>query len=249
MVRYRAVVAYDGSFCQGFQIQAGVPTIQGELEQALTRVLSTPTGVTGAGRTDAGVHATGQVIAFDAAWRHRDDALLKALNMALPPYIAVQSIRQHPGFHPRFDALSRTYRYDVAETDVRQPLLQQRAWQVTPVLSRDILHRAAALLVGEHDFATFGSPPKEGEHTVRQVFVSAWSEQSADYGALLSYRIEATAFLKHMVRRIVAMLVAAGRGWITFEQFERAFRSADLKHAKPPAPPQGLFLESVKYSD
>lgn len=209
----------------------------------------TPTGVTGAGRTDTGVHATGQVIAFDAEWRHSDTALLKALNMALPPAIAVQSIREQPGFHPRFDALSRTYRYDVAETPVRQPLIEQRAWQVEPVLNRDVLHEAAALLVGEHDFGTFGTPPRGGDNTVREVFVSAWSEQAAPYGALLSYQIEATAFLKHMVRRIVALLVAAGRGWITLDGFARAFQSASMKQAKPPAPPQGLYLESVKYGD
>lgn len=248
MVRYRAVVAYDGTGYQGFQIQAAAPTIQGELEAALARIFGTAIGVIGAGRTDTGVHASGQVIAFDADWRHSDDALLKALNTRLPAAIAVQSIRQQPGFHPRSAALSRTYRYDVAETAVRQPLLQYRTWQIPPSLHREAMQQAAGLLIGTHDFATFGTPPK-GENTVRQVFASYWTEQAADYGALLSYRIEATAFLQHMVRRIVAMIVTVGRGRMTLEAFETAFRSASLKHAKPPAPPQGLFLESVKYGD
>lgn len=248
MPRYRAVVAYDGTAYQGFQTQAGAATIQGALETALTQVLKQPARVVGAGRTDAGVHASGQVIAFDADWQHDAATLLKALNAWLPPDIAVQQVEQKPGFHPRFAAVSRTYRYDVAETAIRQPLLARYTWQQTPGLRREVLHQAAALLTGRHDFATFGTPPR-GENTVREVFVSAWQEQPTAYGALLSYRIEATAFLQHMVRRIVALLVAAGRGNISLEHFASAFRAVDLSQAKPPAPPQGLFLELVKYSD
>lgn len=246
MARYRATLAYDGTAYQGFQRQAGLPTIQGELEAALERLFGQAVSIIGAGRTDTGVHATGQVIAFDADWRHSDDALLKALNMQLPLDMALQDMRQQAGFHPRYAAQSRTYQYDVAETPVRQPLLRQRTWQIPPILNRGAMQAAAALLIGEHDFATFGTPPR-GNNTIRHVFMSAWHEQQTDYGALLTYRVEATAFLQHMVRRIVAMLVDVGRGWITVDEFTAAFQSASLSRARHIAPPQGLYLVEVKY--
>lgn len=246
MPRYRATLAYDGTAYQGYQIQPNVLTIQGVLEDVLMQIAGQPICVMGAGRTDAGVHATGQVIAFDLDWRHSDEALLKALNAYLPPDIAVQDMIQQPGFHPRFDAVSRTYRYDVLETAIRQPLYQWRAWQQPPVLQREMMQKAAALLIGEHDFATFGTPPK-GENTVRVVYRSEWAEQPVPGGILLSYTIEATAFLQHMVRRIIALLVTVGRGFWHIDQFEAAFRAADLQQAKPPAPPQGLYLVQVKY--
>ncbi len=248
MPRYRATLAYDGTAYQGYQIQPDVLTIQGILEQVLLLIAGEPISVMGAGRTDSGVHATGQVIAFDLDWQHSDEALLKALNVYLPADIAIQDIRQQPGFHPRFAADSRTYRYDVLESAIRQPLYHQRAWYQPPVLHRDNMQAAAQLLIGEHDFATFGTPPR-GENTVRVVYRSEWAEQVIPGGTLLSYTVEATAFLQHMVRRIVAFLVAVGRGVRSVEQFEAAFRAADLKHAKPPAPPQGLYLVQVKYAD
>ncbi|MCU0512382.1 MAG: tRNA pseudouridine(38-40) synthase TruA [Anaerolineae bacterium] len=248
MARYRAVVAYDGTNYAGFQKQGRRPTIQLVLEDTLARLCGQPIALSGAGRTDAGVHASGQVIAFDADWPHGDDALLKALNHYLPPEIAVQALRQQPGFHPRYQAHSRTYRYDVAVTAQRLPLLWRTTWQIMPPVDVAALQAAAALLVGEHDFATFGTPPR-GDNTVRVVFASGWQAQPAAGGPLLSYRIQATAFLQHMVRRIVAMLVAVGRGRLPLTDFEVAFRQADLRQALPPAPPQGLFLESVQYED
>jgi tRNA pseudouridine38-40 synthase len=248
MARYRATLAYDGTAYQGFQRQAGFPTIQGELEAALERLFGQPMTVIGAGRTDTGVHATGQVIAFDADWRHKDDALLKALNMQLPDDMAVQDMRQHADFHPRYNARSRMYRYDVAEMPTRQPLLRHRAWHIPSQLNREAMQAAAEMLVGEHDFATFGTPPR-GDNTIRHVFMSAWQPQQTDYGTLLVYRVEATAFLQHMVRRIVAMLVDVGRGWLTVDEFAAAFKSADLSRARHLAPPHGLYLVEVKYGE
>jgi tRNA pseudouridine38-40 synthase len=248
MARYRATLAYDGTAYQGFQRQAGFPTIQGELEAALERLFGQPMTVIGAGRTDTGVHATGQVIAFDADWRHKDDALLKALNMQLPDDMAVQDMRQHADFHPRYNARSRMYRYDVAEMPTRQPLLRHRAWHIPSQLNREAMQAAAEMLVGEHDFATFGTPPR-GDNTIRHVFMSAWQPQQTDYGTLLVYRVEATAFLQHMVRRIVAMLVDVGRGWLTVDEFAAAFKSADLSRALHLAPPHGLYLVEVKYGE
>lgn len=247
MTRYRATLAYDGTAYQGFQRQAGsTPTIQLALEQALVRVTGQTATVTGAGRTDTGVHATGQVIAFDVAWRHSDADLLRALNAVLPDDIALQDIAPQPGFHPRFDAVARLYTYDVLNAPQRQPLLRRRAWHVWTPLDRDALDVAAALLLGEHDFATFGQPP-QGTNTVRAVLRSEWAAQPVNGGALLRYTIEANAFLQHMARRIVGMMVDVGRGALTLAQFEAAFRAADLAQAGTLAPPHGLVLAQVRY--
>lgn len=247
-VRYGATLAYDGTNYHGFQRQAGdTPTIQLAVETALARVTGQATTVIGAGRTDTGVHAVGQVIAFDTAWKHPDSDLLRALNAVLPSDIALQDLARTPAsFHPRFDALSRLYRYTVVQATRRQPLLWRQSWQLRQTLDVDAMQTAAALLVGEHDFATFGSPTV-GTSTVREVFRSEWEQQSQSYGALLTYSVEANAFLQHMVRRIVGTLVDVGRGTLTVEQFDAAFRAHDLAQAGTVAPPQGLVLDYVKY--
>lgn len=259
MTRYRATLAYDGTGYAGYQIQPDQRTIQGMVERALERILQIPTTVHAAGRTDAGVHATGQVIAFDAEWKHGDAALLKAVNSRLPDDIALQTVVQHPGFHPRFDALSRTYRYTVAVLDVRQPLLAKRAWQMQQALDIDVMQRAATMLVGEHDFAAFGNPP-QGTNTVRHIFHSEWHEQDyqgyTEAAAITGqhtahtqyvYEVRATAFLYHMVRRLVGMQVAVGSGRMTLNAFREIFESRNLALAKWLAPSHGLTLVNVSY--
>jgi len=246
MRRYRATLAYDGTAYSGYQIQPNQPTIQGEVEAALAKVLGRHTRVWAAGRTDTGVHATGQVIAFDAAWRHCDNALLRALNANLPDDIALQAVQQQPNFHPRFDALSRTYRYQIAVVDVRQPLLLKRAWQLYQTVDVPMIQQAAALLIGEHDFAAFGNAP-QGDNTVREIFQSRWQMEAQPQGYSLFYEVEATAFLHHMVRRLVGMQIALGQGKIALKEFEAIFHRADLACNKWVAPPQGLTLLSVRY--
>jgi tRNA pseudouridine38-40 synthase len=246
MARYRAQVAYDGSPYQGFQRQSNALTIQGELEAALTRLMGHHVTVWGAGRTDTGVHAVGQVIGFDAEWSRSADVLMAALNTHLPPTIAILSLVEQDGFYPRHGVQSRRYRYKVWAAPVRDPLSIQRVWHVYATLDQDAMQQAADMLVGIHDFATFGQDPN-GKNTVRHVFASQWARMSHKNGAQYTYTIEATAFLHHMVRRIVALLVAVGRGQRSLSQFETAFRGADVKYALPPAPPQGLTLEAVTY--
>ncbi len=246
-MRYRARVAYDGSRYQGFQRQrASVPSVQAAIETAIERVLGAPTPLIAAGRTDSGVHAIGQVIAFDAQWPHSVAKLQAAINAHLPPDIALQEIRPQAGFHPRYDALSRVYDYLVINAEHRQPLWAARAWQVRGATDIAAMQQAAALLVGEHDFASFGRPPK-GENTVRRVFASVWRQQERPFGQLLIYRVEATAFLHHMVRRMVGMMLAVGKGQWTLGAFEAAFRQRHLASAKHIAPPQGLYLVGVRY--
>lgn len=245
--RYRATVAYDGTAYLGFQRQAGdIPTIQLALEKAVAMVTGQTVTVIGAGRTDTGVHATGQVITFDVTWRHEDTALLRAINANLPRDIALQNIQQHPGFHPRFDARSRVYQYHIIQAAHRQPLLLHRAWYIRNELNGELMQTGAILLLGEHDFAAFGKPP-QGENTVREVIQSAWTVEPDRYGTMWRYCIEANAFLQHMVRRIVGTLVEVGRGEMTLKDFEAAFYSADLDRTGPTAPPQGLVLERVNY--
>jgi tRNA pseudouridine38-40 synthase len=244
-MRFRGVLAYDGTGYAGFQRQARATSIQGEVERALAQVLGRQTPIVGAGRTDAGVHALGQVIAFDADWAHPPQALLTAVNLALPKDIVLQSLAvADAGFHPRYGVLSRAYRYDVTATAQANPLQTRFAWHVTQSLALEAMNEGASLLVGRHDFATFGKPP-QGENTVRHVLRSEWTH-NADGG--YSYHIEATAFLHHMVRRIVQMLVDIGRGWRSVTAFEQAFRAANLRHAGRIAPPQGLILVAVRYA-
>jgi tRNA pseudouridine38-40 synthase len=253
-VKYRATLAYDGTDYQGFQRQAaGVPTIQAAVERALHQVTGQAVTVNGAGRTDAGVHATGQVIGFEVEWARESATLLRALNAVLPADIALQDLAYEPeaSFHPRFSASSREYQYTVVQTPQRQPLMRQYAWHVRHELKLDAMQTAAALLLGEHDFATFGQPP-QGDNTVRVVFRSEWQPLQAVQPALqmggLIYTIEATAFLQHMVRRIVGMLVEVGRGALTVAAFKTSFESADLAQARTIAPPQGLVLTAVRYT-
>lgn len=249
MTRYRATLAYDGTAYQGFQRQAGdTPTIQGAVEQAIAQVTGQQATVIGSGRTDSGVHATGQVIAFAVDWRHDDEDLLRALNATLPDDIALQDIRPGPGFHPRYDALSRLYRYTVIHAARRQPLWRDRAWHVWGALDVDLLQQAAALLVGEHDFATFGNPP-QGSNTVRRIMRSGWTTSAEPFGQRLTYEVEGNAFLYHMVRRMVGMQIDVARGMMTLAAFEAAFRAADLALAGTKAPPQGLVLARVRYAD
>jgi len=251
MMRYRATLAYDGTRYSGFQRQAaGIATIQGAVEEAVAAVTGQTVTVKGAGRTDTGVHAEGQVIAFDVAWKHSADALLNAINAVLPDDIALQDaamlgevVPGERGFHPRFDAVSRIYMYTVYPAPQRDPLRCQREWHVRASLDVSPMQMAAALLVGDHDFAAFGQPT-QGESTVRVVMRSEWSSEDAPR---LVYGIEANGFLKHMVRRIVGLMVVIGRGGMPVSKFEAIFRSRQISAGVPLAPPQGLVLKQVKY--
>lgn len=252
-MKWRAALAYDGAAYQGFQRQAdGVPTVQAAVEAALEQVSGKAITVVGAGRTDTGVHASGQVIAFELDWAHAPAALVRALNAALPDDIALQSAEPAEArFHPRFSASARLYRYRVYAAAARHPLMK-RAWHVRPSaaagdLDGAAMSAAAALLIGQHDFAAFGQPPS-GTHTVRTIMRSEWLRDSVYEGALWTYTIEGNAFLQHMVRRVVGMLVDIGRGWRTSADLAGTMERGQLG-ADPwtLAPPHGLTLEHVTY--
>ena len=251
MKSYAAILAYDGTEYQGFQRQpAPTLTIQAAVEAAIASVTRQAVAVLGAGRTDAGVHALGQVIAFDVDWKHSEDDLLMAINSQLPLDIALQRLWRQDDFHPRYDARWRQYAYHVSTARARNPLLHRRAWQlVGERLNLNLMRQAAAKCLGEHDFAAFGTPPQAGSrNTVRQVFQSRWEMQSEDHGEAYIYRIRGTAFLYHMVRRLVGTMVQVGRGKLSPQGFTDILRSGDIERAKVLAPPQGLVLEAVGYA-
>jgi tRNA pseudouridine38-40 synthase len=254
-MRYRGTLAYDGTAYQGFQRQrADRPTIQGTVEQAILAVTQQDeVTVLGAGRTDVGVHATGQVIAFDVdGWQHGTRALLRAVNARLPADIALQDLCEQPGFHPRFDAVSRLYRYRVALVRQRHPLLRLTTWQLwmaqAQQLDGEAMQQAAALMMGKQDFAALGNPP-QGDNTVRTVFHSEWTVEAVADRRMWTYTVEADAFLQHMVRRMVALQVAVGLRRMTLEHLTGLMARKQLVEAVSLAPPQGLTLEAVRYSE
>ncbi len=242
-MRARAIVAYDGTDYSGFQRQASGPTVQQALETALAQVTQETITVLAAGRTDAGVHAVGQVIAFDTAWRHGIDDLQRAMNAVLPADVAIQKLKEAaPGFHPRYDARSRRYRYTLYNAPLRCPLNRRYSRHVSAVLDLAAMEEAAHSLVGERDFATFGQPP-QGDITVRRVLAAGWG------GGLpwLTFDIEANAFLYRMVRSIVGTLLRVGRGEMSVETFVEALAARERSRAGQTALPHGLCLMEVKY--
>lgn len=242
-MRLRATVAYDGTGFSGFQRQTSVRSVQGELETAFERVCRQSVTVLGAGRTDAGVHATGQVIACDADWKHTLPELQRALNSVLPNDVAVSDVAEcHATFHPRYSARSRVYEYQVLVAPVRRPVQRLYAWQIGYELDVDRMGEAAGVLVGEHDFVAFGSAP-QGDVTVRRVFSATWNRD----GMLFRFTIEANAFLFRMVRRTVAVLVRAGSGQITASDVADILASKDPRRVKGVAPACGLCLVNVNY--
>lgn len=255
------LVAYDGSNYHGFQVQVGVPTIQGALEDALAAV-ATPAGrVAGSGRTDAGVHANGQVIAVRLAWRHSVADLQRAWNAHLPSDISLRRLVLAPeAFHPRFSALSRTYRYRIDQYDAhgyppprRSPLTDRYGLFVPRPLDVEAMGAAADALIGEHDFATFGQPP-QGMNTVRRIFEAEWRVVHTDLppldefpGRRIVFTVRANAFLRQMVRNLVGSLLEVGRGRWAPGDMALALATRDRSRSAPPAPPQGLALEWVEY--
>lgn len=240
---YRATVEYDGTDYYGFQVQRGKPTIQGVIEAKLSETVGAGERVVGAGRTDAGVHAVGQVISFRASWRHSEEDLERAINARLPQDIAVRDLAEAPsGFHARFSARSRAYRYTVLNQDWRSPLCRRYAHQVAGPFDLAAMNKAAGLLVGSHDFRSFGSPTK-GENSVREVLGAGWTQS----GKWLTFDIEADGFLRRMVRTIVAALLQVGKGQCDQGDFQAMLARRERGAAPPLAPACGLCLVQVKY--
>ncbi len=238
------MVEYDGTDYHGFQILSDMPSVQEALEQVVQRLTGERTRIRYAGRTDAGVHALGQVIAADLRWRHSLADLERAWNALLPADIAVREVVNvaDAAFHPRFSARSRVYRYSVWTAPWRSPMQQRYAHYEPRPLDVVQMNQAAALLVGSHDFASFGQPT-QGDSTVREVIRAGWHVS----GWLMNFEIEANAFLKRMVRTIVGTLLETGKGQRSVDSVGEVLLAQDRALAAPPAPACGLCLVEVKY--
>jgi len=257
MARYQMILAYDGSDFIGSQRQAKPRTVQGELEKALHKLGWSGPSVLLAGRTDTGVHASGQVASFDLDWQHTDEDLLRALNAYLPSDVAAKDVRiAPPEFHPRFDATSRCYRYRLFCQQIRDPLREKFAWRVWPEIDSGALQKAAELFIGEHNFIAYGTPPRAGSSTVRTIMSSSWRAQCDEW----HYEVQANAFLYHMVRRLIFVQVAVAGGKVSVEALARSLAgqaegaalsaSKGLQRSELPsglAPAHGLTLVEVKY--
>ena len=246
MERYQATLAYDGTNFSGFQRQKKVRTVQGEIEKALTQIGWSGQSILAAGRTDTGVHARGQVISFDLLWRHDLVDLRNALNATLPEEISVGSVfLVDRDFHPRFDAVARRYLYRIYCSPVRDPFQERHAWRLSADLELEALQKAAERLVGNHDFSAFGSPTQAGGTTRRSVMTAQWARVREGY----QFEIEANAFLYHMVRRIVHLLVVIGRGIESISTVSDYLAAGKIQPVQGLAPAKGLSLEFVRYPD
>ncbi len=240
---FKAVIAYDGTDFLGYQIQASGRTVQGVIEYSLQKIFKTPIRITGAGRTDSGVHAVGQVIAFKTGWQHPVPNLQKALNANLPSDIVVTELTTtYQDFHPRFDARSRQYRYTILNQPLPDVLRRRYTMHMVPPLNMDAMQRAGDIFLGTHDFAAFGRPP-QGTNTVRTVTQTIWQQ----HGAELTVFITANAFLYHMVRNIVGTLVLVGQGKMEVDDVKNVLQSKNRAQAGAPALACGLCLMNVTY--
>jgi tRNA pseudouridine38-40 synthase len=254
---FKVTLAYDGSEFVGWQRQASGTSIQGLLEQALRELDQREVAVVGAGRTDAGVHARGQVASFSLARQIEAPALVGALNARLPDAVRIVNAELAPdSFHARFDAAMKVYRYRIWNADVLDPFQRRYAWHLVGSLDRDAMSAAAQLVRGRRDFAAFQAAGSNARSSVREVFSSSviarpkpcatGEKQGGD--SLITYEVSADGFLRHMVRTIVGTLVEIGRGRRSVAWMDEVLAGCDRSRAGPTAPPEGLVLVSVGYS-
>ena len=255
MPLFKITLAYDGTDYVGWQRQANGVSIQGLIEEALLALDGREVTVAGSGRTDAGVHALGQVASFTIARAIAPDALVRALNASLPHAVRVLSAEAAPpAFHPRFGARTKTYRYRIWNGEVMNPFERRYAWHVPGALDVEAMRAAARVIEGRHDFAAFQSTGGDVTTTEREIFQSTIQStiQSTfrnPQSAMLVYEVVGTGFLRHMVRTIAGSLVEIGRGRRPVAWMSDVLASRDRAAAGPTAPPQGLFLVRVEYGD
>jgi len=243
-MRVRATIEYLGTAYAGWQAQPDQPTVQAALEHALAVVLGERVRVAGAGRTDAGVHATGQVAAFDVPEGTDLYRLRASLNGLTAADISVVTLEEAPAdFDPRRAARARTYRYTIVSGRPPAPLLRDRSWHVYPTLDPALLSQLAGRIVGVHDFSAFRAGDCESDSTEREVYVSRWSSAEGVY----EYEVKANAFLKQMVRVLVGTMVEVALGRMTETDFSNLLCGGTRTAAGPTAPARGLTLVRVDY--
>ena len=240
----RLTIAYDGTAFAGWQMQAHQRTVQSVLEDALQQIEGSRVVVHAAGRTDAGVHAAGQVISITLTSAIACDALVRALNVRLDRDVRVMAAEEAPeGFNARFHARLKTYHYAICNAPVVPPPLRHFVWHVPQSLDVMVMNEAAGILVGEHDFAAFQAAGSDVITTRREILDSRVVSRDGQ----VVYEVTGTGFLRHMVRNIVGTLVDIGRGRRPVEDMIRVLRSRDRAQASATAPPHGLTLVRVDY--
>lgn len=243
----KLLIEYDGTNYQGWQVQPRGPTIQGTLEEKLRLLTGEPIQLIGSGRTDSGVHALGQVAHFKTQSQMDVHSIQRALNSLLPHDIVIQKIEEvEEGFHARRHSKSKLYEYRILNRNLRSAFHRGYVWHIPQKLNLKEMKEAAQYLIGEHDFSSFRSVGTPTRTAVRKVIRAEWKR---DREGFLCFKIEATGFLKQMVRAMVGTLVEVGRGRIRAAEFQEILDSKDRRKAGPTAPAQGLFLKEVKYTE
>lgn len=246
--RIKMLVAYDGTDFHGFQLQPGLRTVQGVLEQALSRLAGHSVRVTPAGRTDAGVHAGGQVVHWDLYGSIPVERLVPALQGLLPQDLVVYRAEEAaPDFHARYDAVAKTYRYSILTSPHGWPFIARYVLHHPYPLDVQAIKWAGRLLQGRRDFASFQASGAATRTTVRHLTRVDVEEQVMAWGRMLHITFEADGFLYHMVRNMVGTLLEIGRGQRGLGWLEEVLAARDRRAAGPTAPPQGLSLVEVKY--
>lgn len=244
----KLTLEYDGAPFVGWQVQPEGPSVQGTVQAAVEKLCGAPARVTGAGRTDAGVHARGQVASLEPPRELPLPAWTGGLNGHLPPEVAcVRAEEAPPGFDARRWARGKRYVYTLLRSPVRSPLWRGRAWEIRRPLDLLAMSAALAHLRGRHDFSALRASDCPARTTVREVRQLSIGVDPLPDGELIELRIEATAFLKHMVRNLVGTLVEVGHGKRSPDSLRDLLESGDRTRAGPTAPPHGLVLDEVFY--
>ena len=242
----RLLIEYDGTNFHGWQRQANLPTIQGALEDVLTQITKHPVKLTGAGRTDSGVHAEGQVANFKCELRISESSWIKAINSLLPPDIVIKNAEYVPTeFHARYSAKSKTYQYRILNSDQASPFLRNFVWHIKQPLNISSMKEATEYLVGKHDFSSFRASDCSAKSPVRTLD----RLEITINPPLILFTLEAKSYLQHMVRNIVGTLVEVGRGRFKPSDISDILDKKDRRYAGPIAQPQGLFLMEIKYPE
>jgi tRNA pseudouridine38-40 synthase len=253
MRNIKLTLSYEGANFHGWQIQPGVATIQGSLTDAVRKITQEPVTIHGASRTDAGVHALGQVASFKTRSVLTAEELQRALNALLPPAIRVVAVEEMgPDFHARWQAMEKTYRYRIFRGAVVSPFEYQRVLHYPYPLNEEAMAAAAKCFVGEHDFTSFtassGSEETGKDRSPVRMICRSELERHAEEQEIV-YVVTGKSFLRYMVRKIVGTLLEVGRGKLRVEEIPELFEVRDRSRSGPTAPPEGLYLVSLKYPE
>lgn len=253
MRNLKVILSYDGAEFSGWQVQPDAATVQGTLASAIGRITGEKVLPQGSGRTDAGVHALAQVMTFATESSVPTGNFLKALNDILPPSVRVLEVTEAPAdFHARHSARAKTYRYRIYRVPICPPFLAHYVWHYPYPLNEDAMARAAALVVGEHDFTSFAAvdpecgredDPASPASNIRKIFFCSWQRT----GEELVYTVRGSGFLHHMVRNLVGTFILVGKGTLQVEDITRILNARKRSAAGATAPASGLYLVNVEY--